>query len=224
MKRIFSRTSRMYLAVSAVTAVLAAAALLIFLQGIRARVAQCGKLVPLVVAARDLEAGEVLDLSDLTAVDFPDRYLLPGASSDPLLLAGSTLRHPVSAGEPLLESAVLPAGGGGLALEALDQGFRAYPLPASSVAFPIRELSQGSRVDVLAVNEQGALPVLEDVEVLGVSGSLSSRHAAEGGYEAGADTLSECILLQLTGEEACRLASAQEGGKVELLLRPREPR
>ena len=224
MKRFFSRTSHMYLAASAVTAVLAAAALLAYLQGVRARVAQCGRLVPLVVASRNLEAGEVLDPSDLKVIDFPDRYLLPGSSTDPLLLAGSTLRHPLAEGEPLLESDLLPAGGGGLAQESLEQGFRAYPLPASSVSFPLGELAAGSRVDVLAVGEQAAVPLLENVEVLGVSGGPSSPQAAEAGYEVGGDPWSACILLQLTSEEACRLAAAQEGGKVEVLLRPRDLR
>ncbi len=215
MKRPFPRTSRIYLTASILAAVLSAAALFAYLQSVRSRIAQYGKLVPLVVAARDLEAGEILDSSSLTAVDFPDRYLLPGAFSDPGPLEGSALRRSLRAGEPLLESALATAGSD-LAASSLDRGFRAYPLPASCVSFPVWELSRGSRVDVLAVYGDGAMPVLENVEVLGVP----VRFAETGTAAEGVVDPSPCILLQLTSEEACRLAAAREAGTVEVLLRP----
>ncbi len=212
MFRFAPRSSRFYLIVSIVAASLAAVTLLAYLQGLRSRIAESGRLVPLVVAARDLEAGEVLDPSSLSLVDFPDRYLLPGTFTDPLPLAGATLRHTVRSGEPLLESSLLPPSGG-IVLESLDKGFRAYPLPSSSVSFPASELPTGSRVDILAVAGGEASPLLENVEVLRVCGLPQDGTGGGGGG---------CILLQVTCEEACRLGAAQEGGKVEVLLRPAE--
>ena len=141
---------------------------------------------------------------------------LPGTFTDILDATGATLRSGVRAGEPLLESALLPAEGGGLAQESLDRGFRAYPLPSSSVSFPAAELHAGSRVDIIAVPGDGAVPLLENIEVLCVHGIPSSG----GDPSATAPACeSACILLQVTSEEACRLASAQESGKVEVLLR-----
>lgn len=211
--------SKLYLLASAVAAVLAAATLFAYLHGIRSRIAQCGRLVTLVVAARDLEAGEVLNPTSLSLVDFPDRYLLPGTFTDPLAASGGVVRHPVKAGEPLLESALLPPGGGGPAQNSLIPGFRAFPLPASSVSFPLAELSQGSRVDVLAVAQERASPLLENVEVLGICGGGTQSPPSGEGFAGGAGTSSACILLQITCEEACRLAAAQ-GSRVELILRP----
>ena len=222
MKRLPLRTSRLYLLISIVAAGLAAITLFAYLQNIRSRVAESGRLVRLVVAARDLEAGEVLNPSCLSLVDFPDRYLLPGTYTDPLAVTGSTLRHSLQAGEPLLESALLPTGGGGLAQSSLDEGFRAYPLTSSSVSFPAGELSEGSRVDVLAISSGGARSLLENVEVLGIVGRPSFLQPAGEGFSAPAESAGECILLQITPEEACRLAAAREGGKVEILLRPGE--
>ena len=216
-----SRSSRFYLLVSIVAAILASVTLLAYLQSLRSRIAESGRLVQLVVAAKDLEAGEVLDPSSLSLVDFPDRYLLPGSCTDPLALTGGTLRHAIRAGEPLLESSLLPPGGGGLALDSLEKGFRAYPLPSSSVSFPAGELPAGSRVDILAVAGDGADPLLENVEVLCVYGLPRYGGSGEGQSAAGGYA-GECILLQLTCEEACRLGAAQEGGKVEILLRPAE--
>ena len=219
MKRLSHRSSRFYLIVSIAAASLAAVALLVYLQGLRSRIAESGELVHLVVAARDLEAGEVLDPSSLSLVDFPDRYLLPGTFTDPMAVSGGSLRHAIRAGEPVLESALLPLHGGGLAQNLLAEGFRAYPLPSSAVSFPSGELSEGSRVDILAVAGGGASPVLENVEVLGVFGRPSSSLTGEG-IPSTEESPHECILLKVTPEEACLLAAAQEGGKVELLLLP----
>ena len=218
MIRLSGRSSRFYLVVSIASAALAALCLLTYLQSLRSRLAESGRLVGLVVAARDLGAGEVLDPSCLEMVDFPDVYLLPGTFSDTLEVSGAALRCAMRAGEPLLESCLLRRGDG-LARQSLDGGFRAYALPASAVAFPAGELPAGSRVDLLAVRAEVASPLLENIEVLCVYGD--SRWAGEGAAGAAVgDRADACILLQVTSEEACRLAAAREEGAVELLLRP----
>ncbi len=219
MKKLSLRSSRFLLLVSIVAAVLAAVALLTYLQNLRSRVAESGRLIQLVVAARDLEAGEVLGPSSLEFVDFPDRYLTPGMFTDPTAAAGGRLLHATGAGEPILASALLPQGGDPVT-ESLDEGFRAYPLPASSIAFPSGGLSQGDRVDILAVSGEGARPLLENVEVLCVFGRLAVDLGEGEGLSSTGGSSGECVLLQVTAEEACRLAAAQESGKLEVLLRP----
>jgi Flp pilus assembly protein CpaB len=217
MFKLSHRSSRFYLLVSIVAALLAALSLLAYLQGLRSRIAESGRLVQLVVAARDLGAGDVLDPSALSVVDFPDLYLLPGTCTDAAAMVGATLRCAVKAGEPLLESALLPPGAGSLTMDALDKGFRAFALTASSVSFPASELQAGSRVDILAVTGDIAVPVLENIEVLSVYGIPAG--SGETAAIAPQDYAGGTILLQVTSEEACRLAAAQEGGRVELLLR-----
>ncbi|RJP26662.1 MAG: Flp pilus assembly protein CpaB [Actinobacteria bacterium] len=220
MSRFSSRSSRFYLVVSIAAAALAAITLFAYLHNLRSRIAESGSLIHLVVAARDLEAGEVLDSSCLSLVDFPDRYLLPGTCTDPLALTGASLRHALREGEPLLESALLQPGDGSVTCESLDKGFRAYPLPSSSVCFPAGELPPGSRIDILAAAGEGVDLLLENVEVISVFGI--ARYAPDGEIGAAAvDGSDACILLQLTCEEACRLAAAQSKGEVEILLRPR---
>lgn len=220
MKRLPWRTSKLYLFISLATAGLAAVTLLAYLHNVSSRIAASGRLVGLVVASRDLESGEVLNPSSLSLVDFPDRYLLPGTFTDPIAVTGNTLRHPLRAGEPLLESALLSAQGGELAQSQLDEGFRAYPLPSSSVSFPSGELAPGSLVDILAISKEGARSLLENVEVLGLSGRHASTQSSPDEIpSAGASTV-ECILLKITPEEACLLAAAQETGRVEIILRP----
>ncbi|MBN2028426.1 MAG: Flp pilus assembly protein CpaB [Actinobacteria bacterium] len=221
MSRLSRRSSRFYLLVSIAAAILAAITIFAYLRGLQTRVAESGNLVQLVVAARDLEAGEVLDPSCIAMVDFPDRYLLPGTCTDPATLSGASVRHALRAGEPLLESALLLTGSGSMTCESLDRGFRAYPLPTSCISFPAIELPAGSRVDVLATSDGGADLVLENVEILSVYGT--PLNTASGDYQTVApDDSTGCILLQLTREEACMLAAAQQKGEVEVLLRPQE--
>lgn len=220
MKRPPLRTSRVYLLASIITAALAAITLFAYLQGLRSRIAESGEVVQLVVASQSLDAGEVLNPSCLAQVDFPDIYLLPGTFTDPQAVTGMTLRHDLEEGEPLLESALLSPHDGGLIQNALDEDFRAYPLPISSVAFPVKELSQGSRVDVLAITAGEARYILENVEVLGVSFPSMVTTTPEESYIPAADPSQGCILLQITSEEGCRLAAAQEEGRVEILMRP----
>jgi Flp pilus assembly protein CpaB len=216
MSRFSVRSSRFYLLVSIAAAVLAAITLFTYMHSLQSRMAESGNLVQLVVAARDLEAGEVLDPSCLSLVDFPDRYLLPGTCTDPLALSGASMRH-----APLLESALLLPGSASMTCESLDKGFRAYPLPSSCVSFPTNEMPAGSRIDILAVAEDGVHVVLENVEVLSVYGI--SRYVPAGDNQTVApDDSTACILLQLTREEACMLAAAQQKGEVEILLRPQE--
>jgi len=221
MSRLSPRSSRFYLLVSIAAAILAAITIFAYLHGLQSRVAESGNLVQLVVAAKDLEAGEVLDPSCLALVDFPDRYLLPGTCTDPLSLSGASMRHALRAGEPLLESMLLLPGSGSMTCESLDKGFRAYPLPSSCISFPAIELPAGSRIDILAIADDGVDLVLENVEVLSVYGM--SLHTPSGDNQAIVqDNSADCILLQLTSEEACVLAAARQKGEVEILLRPQE--
>jgi Flp pilus assembly protein CpaB len=215
--RISLRSSRVYLVFSIFAAVLAALTLFGYFKNMGSRIAQNGRLIKVVVAARDLEAGEFIDSSCLSTVDFPDRYLLPGTFSDPSQLNGSTLRCGMASGEPFLASSLLNPGAGSLAQNSLDPGFRAYPLPASSVSFPVSELSQGARVDIIFIGKEVTRTLLENVGVIGISGRKATPDSTA---YAASEPNGACIILQLTGEEACRLAGAEEEGKVELVLRP----
>lgn len=220
MKKLSLRSPRLYLVLSITAAVAAALVVFAALRSLNSRIAESGNLVRLVVAARDLEPGEVLDPSKISTVDFPDRYLLPGTFTDPLELTGHTVAHPVIAGEPLLRSSLLLPGEGGLARGALEEGFRAYPLPSGSVSFPAGELWPGCRVDILVVEAGEARAALRNIEVLGVSRNDPADLLPEQGLYGGSGAAEECIFLQITPEEACILAAVQDGGKIELVLQP----
>jgi len=213
------RSSRYYLIAAAVAAALSALIAFAYLRGLTARIAQSGRLVELVVAARDLGSGEVLDSSSLQLVPFPDRYLLPGTYTEVSQVSGRRLSHPVRQGEPVLESALLQ-GGDEEMRDSLTPGFRAFPLPQEAVNFPISRLPPQGRVDIVFVEGESARLGLENVKVLGTTaaeGASFHRESASGSPSGSAS----CLILEVTPEEACLLAAALEGGRVELLLCPR---
>jgi len=223
MRRLAERFARFYLAASIAAALLAALTAFAYLRGLRSQAAENGRLVGVLVAARDLEAGEVLSGDSLQTVPFPDRYLFPGTFTDVSQVSGAVLRHPLRSGEPVLASALVQPGVGA-PVPPVEPGFRAYPLPASTFSFPPSCLHQGCRVDVISASEGSARLLLENVEVLGV---FPEEATATYGGAASPSLQGEeraCLLLKVTPEEACLLTDAREHERVEVVLRPaREP-
>lgn len=211
------RSSRYYLLAAAVAAALSALIAFAYLRGVGTRAAQAGRLVHLVVAARDLNGGEVLDSSSMNLVPFPDKYLLPGTFTETSMVTGRRLARPVRQGEPVLESALLY--GDVEARDSLAPGFRAFPLPQEAANFPFSCLAPEERVDIVFVEDHSARPGLENVRVLGTipAENLASSRQSSNAPEASPP---DCLLLEVTPEEACRLAAALEEGRVEVLLRP----
>lgn len=220
METLSRRNPRRYLLAAAAAAALSALIAFAYLRGITARVAQSGRLVELVVAARDLGGGELLDGSSLQLVPFPDRYLLPGTFTELSGVSGRRLSRPVRQGEPILESALL-SGVTEELQEVVTPGFRAFPLPQEAVSFPLSFLPPRGRVDILFVEGDLARLGLENVRVLGTT--LAVGGDLEWGAPQGSSSLADdaCLLLEVTPEEACRLAAALKEGGVEVMLRPR---
>jgi hypothetical protein len=77
MRKFELRSSKHYLFISIAAAVLAAVTLLAYLNSMNSRLAESGRLIRLVVAARDLQVGEVLDASSRTAISCPAPSPIP---------------------------------------------------------------------------------------------------------------------------------------------------
>lgn len=212
------RSSRVYLAGAVATAALAAFTVFAYLRSVNSRITAIGNLVSLVVAERDLSAGEVLEPSCLSLIPFPERCLFAGCHTETASLIGRVLSRPLRCGEPVLDGFLVGSSTGGEVIAALDPGLRAFPLSANSVSFPPEKLAPGCRVDVIVVEDSTARLAVENVEVL-----ATTALPPEGGAPAGsAWSTAGSFLLEVTPEEACLLASALEGGRVEILLRPLE--
>lgn len=158
----------------------------------------------IVTAARDIQPGEVLDGDLLASVELAAGAVLP----DGLVLAdrideldGATAAARIAAGEPVLRSAVAPAGS--------TDGLRAMSVPVDPAHAVGGRLRVGDRVDVIEVHDGGSRYVATDVEVIGVA------DGASGGALGGPSAYS--VTLAVDDATALRLAAGIRGDRLEIV-------
>jgi pilus assembly protein CpaB len=176
---------------------------------------------PVVVAAVDLSWGTALTNEMLKKVDFLKGSLTGGYFSDPSSLVGRVLIYPVKANEPIFESRLAPMDvkmGGVAAVIALKK--RAVAVKVDKVIGVSGYIHPGNRVDVLMTIGTGKTyapvtrTILENVLVLAVGSETKERK----GYEEKSSP-TDVITLEVTPEEAEKLALAATEGRIQLALR-----
>lgn len=108
-----------------------------------------GEGVPVVVATRDLAAGEVVGADDVVVASWPPAVVPEGALAE--VPAGRTVAAPIVAGEAVVGARVAPEGLSDVAA-LLPPGWRAVAVPAfgGGAGGDHPPLAVGDRVDVLA--------------------------------------------------------------------------
>lgn len=165
----------------------------------------------IVVAARDLERGTVVQSSDLRVTE--TLGVLSGAFSKPEDATGVTLLASLKTNEPLLQERVTarpsdPAGSGG----AVPSGMRAVTLHIFQSETVFSMLRPGSRIDLQAVSERSGgaelRTVLENVQVLAVN-------PADGGNRNNG----AAVTVLVRAEDADPVALADAGSRIRVALR-----
>lgn len=183
-------------------ALLAGAALVLALHPGPPADAAAPATVPVVVAARSLDAGRALGADDLALSRYPAGTAPGGVVADPDQLIGRVLAGAVRPGEPLTDARLVGPG-----LTAL--------LPHGQVAAPVRLadlavaalVRTGDRVDVLAT-----APGAAEAEVL----ASGVRVLAAGG--SGDDPAAGLLLVAVDTPTAARLAAAATGSTLTVTL------
>lgn len=170
--------------------------------------------VPVLVAARDLPAGDALKPADVRLRSVDPGLAAAGGLSDPGQVAGQRLAAPVAAGEAVTSTRLVPAG----VIARLDAGHRAVhvPLADGSLGEFVRA---GDRVDV--VRAADGVRVAADLVVL----SVDAAGAATGGrWDLGNTTSGAGVLLAVPDPVVGRVVQAAVGaaraGGVHLAVRP----
>jgi len=127
---------------------------------------------PIVVAARDLERGSVVETADLRVSQM--RGTLSGSFSKPEELLGATLVLPVKENEPFLQDrVVLRAPASGASGGNLSSGMRAISIRVAESDGVVNLLHPGSKIDIQAVSDRNGSvelrTILQNVEVLAVT-------------------------------------------------------
>jgi len=165
----------------------------------------------IVVAARDLERGTVIQPSDLRVSQVPG--VVAGAFSKPEDAAGATLLTALKTNEPVLDERVAPRDSQGAGGRAVPAGMRAVTLHVFQSESLLAMLQPGSRVDLQAVSDKNGAAelrtVLENVQILVVSppdpGGNRSPSAA--------------VTALIRAQDTDMVALADAGSRIRLALR-----
>lgn len=171
---------------------------------------------PVVVAVTTVEAGEPLTAAQLQVLAWPSTAVPQGAFTTVDALAGRVTRLEMVAGEPVLESRLVPVDGRAGLAAVLSPGKRAITVRVNDVIGVAGFALPGSYVDVLvsardARNEPFSRIVLERVKVLAVAQDTVSAPAKPKVVNA--------VTLELTPNESERLDLARSVGTLSLALR-----
>jgi pilus assembly protein CpaB len=177
------------------------------------------------VAAKDISKGAVIDYDMLAFKAMPVNFVQPGALGSRESAVGKTALATIMAGEQILATK-LAAPGTGLTLAGkTPPGKRAVTigLEASSAAGGM--IRPGDHVDVLAIftNPAVTITLFQDILVLAVGKEMVPEEGGRRGRgkETVSATRRETITLALSPQGVQVLTVAIEQGKIRLTLRPR---
>jgi pilus assembly protein CpaB len=183
--------------------------------------AQARETQPVVIAAADLTWGTSLTGDMVKVVPYLKESLPPGSFTDVSSLKGRTIIYPVKANEPIIESKLAPAStqAGGVAALVTPKK-RAMAVKVDKFVGVSGFIHPGNRVDVLVTlsrNERMSSPttkiVLENILVLTTGTELEKTGSQEKPAQV------DVITLEVSPEEAEKLALAATEGKLQLALR-----
>jgi Flp pilus assembly protein CpaB len=149
----------------------------LFVSRLRSGPASAGKSI--VVAARNLDRGMILQAADVKLVAWGGADAPQGAFTAVSPVAGLTLIAPLQENEPVLQSRVAsPTSGAGAGL-GIAPGMRAISIHATDSSGIVTMLRPGYKVDVQLVSNQAELrTILQNVEVLAVNAAGDGHGAS----------------------------------------------
>jgi len=169
-----------------------------------------------VVAARDIELGSVLNASMLQVAIWPSGSMPSGASNDVKALETRVVKVSVARGEPVLEGKLAPIGTKGGLSAVIGAGKRAITVKVNEVVGVAGFALPGNYVDVMVhTHDEKDKPiskiVLEKILVLAV--------AQEAGRDETKPKVVNAVTLEVDPQQAEKLDLARSVGSLSLVLR-----
>lgn len=177
-------------------------------------------LVQVVIARTGLAVGDAIEPRQLDSIGWPKANLPAGTVSDPQSLAGRIARRPLAPGEPVLESALLPAGSPGGLSAVIEPNHRAVSVKVDEVIGVAGFVKPGARVDVLTTlrrvdgrsENARSRVILQNVAVLAVDQQMQT--ASDGKPE-----VVNVVTVSVDPDQSQRLVLGAHEGKLQLALR-----
>jgi pilus assembly protein CpaB len=176
----------------------------------------------IVVAKVDIPLGTKITSEQLALVQFPKESMPDGIFEAPDKLAGRIAVVNIRAREPVTDSKLAPEGSAAGLSAVIPEGYRAMTVKVDEVVGISGFIQPGTLVDVVVVidpadktNEQGPISkiVLQNIKVLANGQNLDKPE-----NEREANTV-RAVTLQVTPEQAEKLALASTEGKLQLVMR-----
>lgn len=202
--------------------------------------------VRVVVAAKDIPEGVLLDETFVEEVEIPKKFVQPGALTQGTEVLDRVTAVPLLRGAQVLDSFFKPAADEGVARK-IPADKRAYSIAVTDVTAVAGLVRPGDFVDVLVTAQTGSVQqgrsvpegsiarvLLQNVLVLavnqrstaGAGPRITPRQQAAGGLASGATAegqkgpdAAHTLTLALSAEEVQKSALAQEIGSLSVALR-----
>jgi pilus assembly protein CpaB len=184
--------------------------------------------VSVLVAGRSLDPGDLVRRRDLAWQDWPESALTPtllrrdDVARDEL--AGSVARRAIAAGQPVLQADVVQPGDRGFLAAVLDPGKRAVSVATTESSGVAGLIYPGDRVDVILTqglpaegtsgSDQVSQTLMSGLRAVAVGRSLSPA----GTRESADAERSGTITLEVSPDQARRIALAKDMGRIDLVL------
>ncbi len=175
-----------------------------------------------VVAKAEIPLGTKIEAGHLSTVEFPSNAIPDGAFESAEKVVGRVSVVNVAAREPITDFKLAPEGSAGGLSAVIPEGYRAMTVKVDDVIGVAGFLQPGTMVDVLTVIEPAGSNmsgnpvskiVLQNVKVL-----ASGQNIDKPKDDREPDTV-KAVTLQVTPEQAEKLALASSEGKLRLMLR-----
>lgn len=175
--------------------------------------------IPVVVAAKDLNIGDVVSTQNAQVRQIPKSYVHRDAVSPSrfnAVLDGRQLVHPVKVGEPILAIHVNKIKVDGLS-SLLEEGQRAITIPVDSLDTISGFLNPGDHIDLYITLKDGerdrTVPLVQNVKVLATGEDIDDGIPEKNKKQA------KEITLSVTPRDATKILHGQTVGDLAVLLR-----
>ena len=172
-------------------------------------------LAKVVIATENVEIGAPLTGKNLALADWPRANIPKGAFEQITDVEGRVAVTRLTAGQPILAAELAAPGSGAGLVALLPEGARAISIRVDDVSGVSGFVLPNTFVDVISIETQGgrevATIILEMVRVLAIAQETQS--------EEGKAKVVNTVTLQLSPEEATKLALKVRQGSIHLTLR-----
>lgn len=175
------------------------------------------KFATIVAAAKPLRYGDKIKAEDLMEIPWPKEKLPAGAYQNiqqALSDGNRVVLTSIEKNEPLLLSKLSGKDGRAALSNTLSSGMRAVSIPVDDISGVAGFITPGDRVDIVLIRSGETMSadlILENVKVITVDQAADERNTGA--------KLANAITLEVTSEDARKLALAKATGKLSLTLR-----